>query len=143
MRTIIGCLWLSLSFGALAADPPAQAEAPANPAADKPVTDDSASSEAKPAVQTSGQRRSNDRHDLDTTVVTGNRELPKVLYIVRWKKADIGDLPAQPCNTLVDEALTPVDRDVFRREVTYYGAVSGGGDRGNPASAPQSAGPEK
>ena len=65
-----------------------------------------------------------DRLELDTTVVTGNRELPKVLYIVPWKKADLGDLPAQPFNTLLDEVLTPVDRDVFRREVTYYGAVT-------------------
>ena len=75
--------------------------------------------------------KSNDRLALDTTVVTGNRELPKVLYIVPWKKADIGELPAQPFNTLLDEVLTPVDRDVFRREVTYYGAISNG-----PAAAP-------
>jgi hypothetical protein len=61
---------------------------------------------------------------LDTTVVTGNRELPKVLYIVPWKKAELGDLPAQPFNTLLDEVLTPVDRDVFRREVTYYDAIA-------------------
>jgi len=67
----------------------------------------------------------NDRLNLETTVVTGNRELPKVLYIVPWKKSDLGELPSQPFNTLLDEALTPVDRDVFRREVTYYGAVSG------------------
>jgi hypothetical protein len=67
--------------------------------------------------------------------VTGNRELPKVLYIVPWKKADMGDLPAQPFNTLLDEVLTPVDRDVFRREVTYYEAVSSGGDAGGAASA--------
>jgi hypothetical protein len=70
----------------------------------------------------------NDRLNLDTTVVTGNRELPKVLYIVPWKKSDLGELPSQPFNTLLDEALTPVDRDVFRREVTYYGAVSGAAD---------------
>lgn len=68
-----------------------------------------------------------DRLQLDTTVVTGNRELPKVLYIVPWKKADLGELPAQPFNTLLDEVLSPVDRDVFRREVTYYGVVSAGG----------------
>ena len=68
----------------------------------------------------------NDRLNLDTTVVTGNRELPKVLYIVPWKKSDLGELPAQPFNTLLDEALTPLDRDVFRREVTYYDAASGG-----------------
>jgi len=69
-------------------------------------------------------RSGSDRLELDTTVVTGNRELPKVLYIVPWKKADMGDLPGQPFNTLLDEVLTPVDRDVFRREVTYYGAVA-------------------
>lgn len=82
-----------------------------------------------------------DRLDLDTTVVTGNRELPKVLYIVPWKKSDLGDLPAQPFNTLLDEALTPVDRDVFRREVTYYGAIAsggGGGADGAPAPAERS-----
>jgi hypothetical protein len=67
-----------------------------------------------------------DRLDLDTTVVTGNRELPKVLYIVPWKKSDLGELPSQPFNTLLDEALAPVDRDVFRREVTYYEAALGG-----------------
>jgi hypothetical protein len=75
----------------------------------------------------------NDRLNLDTTVVTGNRELPKVLYIVPWKKSDLGELPSQPFNTLLDEALTPVDRDVFRREVTYYGAVS---DAANAAASP-------
>ena len=69
-------------------------------------------------------RSGSDRLELDTTVVTGNRELPKVLYIVPWKKADMGDLPGQPFNTLLDEVLTPVDRDVFRREVTYYDAVA-------------------
>jgi hypothetical protein len=66
-----------------------------------------------------------DRLQLDTTIVQGNRELPKVLYIVPWKKADIGELPSQPFNSLLDEALAPVDRDVFRREVTYYGVISG------------------
>lgn len=82
-------------------------------------------------------RKSNDRIELDTSIVTGNRELPKVLYIVPWKKADIGDLPAQPFNTLLDEVLTPVDRDVFRREVTYYGAIANGaGAASGEAAAP-------
>lgn len=65
-----------------------------------------------------------DRLDLDTTVVTGNRELPKVLYIVPWKKAELGELPAQPFNTLLDELLMPVDREVFKREVKYYEAIT-------------------
>ena len=87
-------------------------------------------------------RPNSDRLNLDTTVVTGNRELPKVLYIVPWKKSDLGDLPAQPFNTLLDEALTPVDRDVFRREVTYYDAVSSGGNDAAP-SAPSQAEPSE
>jgi hypothetical protein len=105
------------------------------------------SSEAAPPQEANRNNGANphrsDRLNLGTTVVTGNRELPKVLYIVPWKKADIGDLPAQPFNTLLDEALTPVDRDVFRREVTYYGAVSSGANAGNPATAAPAPGTEK
>jgi hypothetical protein len=93
---------------------------------------------ARPAA-----RGTADRLDLDTTVVTGNRELPKVLYIVPWKKAELGDLPAQPFNTLLDEVLTPVDRDVFRREVTYYGALSVPGSTPPAAGAAGPAGSEK
>ncbi len=81
-------------------------------------------------------RTGSDRLELDTTVVTGNRELPKVLYIVPWKKADLGDLPAQPFNTLLDEVLTPVDRDVFRREVTYYDALGERTDATQSTSQP-------
>ena len=102
----------------------------AKPAADTPKQTADASKQAAP-----GKRPQSDRVTLDTTIVTGNRELPKVLYIVPWKKADLGDLPAQPFNTLLDEVLTPVDRDVFRREVTYYGAVSSGGNASPAASA--------
>ena len=131
---------LLLATAALAAEPAAEQTAPAQPAPKtstdaSPAVDTSASpavdTSAAPAVDTSkpaapGRRAQNDHVTLDTTIVTGNRELPKVLYIVPWKKADLGDLPAQPFNTLLDEVLTPVDRDVFRREVTYYGAVSSG-----------------
>jgi len=65
-----------------------------------------------------------DRLELDTTQITGNRELPKVLYIVPWKRADLGDLVGKPVNSLLDEALQPVDRDVFKRENRYYRAVA-------------------
>jgi hypothetical protein len=129
-----------LTTAAFAAEPAAEQTAPAEPAP-------KASTDASPAINTSatpaaatskqaapGKRVQSDRVTLDTTIVTGNRELPKVLYIVPWKKADLGDLPAQPFNTLLDEVLTPVDRDVFRREVTYYGVVSSGGNA-SPAAA--------
>ena len=60
-----------------------------------------------------------DRANIDPTQVIGNRELPKVLYIVPWKKPLPGELTGRPPTSVVDEALAPVDRDVFRRQVNY------------------------
>ena len=60
---------------------------------------------------------------MGTATVTGDREQPKVMYIVPWKKSDIGDLSGKPMNSLLDEALAPVDRDEFKRQVVYYRAV--------------------
>jgi hypothetical protein len=62
-----------------------------------------------------------DRADIDRTQIIGNRELPKVLYIVPWKKPLQGDLSGRPLGSVLDEALAPVDRDVFRRQVRYDG----------------------
>lgn len=63
--------------------------------------------------------RADDRADMDRTQIIGNRELPKVLYIVPWKKPLPGELAGKPPASVVDEALAPVDRDVFRRQVRY------------------------
>lgn len=70
-----------------------------------------------------------DRVELDASQITGNRELPRVLYIVPWKRSDLGDLTGKPVNSLLDEVLAPVDRDVFRRETRYFDALQ----RSNPA----------
>jgi len=64
-----------------------------------------------------------DRADIDRTQIIGNRELPKVLYIVPWKKPMPGDLSGRPVVSVLDEALSPVDRDVFRRQVHYDGVI--------------------
>ena len=64
-----------------------------------------------------------DRLDLEGTTITGNQELPKALHIVPWKSPEAGDLAARPMNSLVDEILAPIDRDVFLRELEYYKAV--------------------
>ena len=77
-----------------------------------------------PAAPKSGAGgKAQDRLELDTTQITGNRELPKVLYIVPWKRSDLGDLVGKPVNSLLDEVLAPVDRDVFKRENRYYDAL--------------------
>ena len=64
-----------------------------------------------------------DRADIDRTQIIGNRELPKVLYIVPWKKPLPGTLSGRPVQSVLDEALSPVDREVFRRQVDYNSHV--------------------
>jgi hypothetical protein len=81
-----------------------------------------------------------DRLDLGTATVTGDREQPKVMYIVPWKKSDIGDLAGKPMNSLVDEILAPVDRDVFKREVVYYKAVQADASQNGAQSHPSEQG---
>ncbi len=61
-----------------------------------------------------------DRLELGRTEITGNQELPKVLYIVPWQTPDPGDLLDRPVNSLLDEVLAPIDRDEFLRQVDYY-----------------------
>ena len=70
-----------------------------------------------------GSAFAQDRADLDRTQIIGNRELPKVLYIVPWKKPVAGELTGKPLASVIDEALAPVDRDVFRRQVSYHGQI--------------------
>ncbi len=67
--------------------------------------------------------RAEDRADIDRTQIIGNRELPKVLYIVPWKKPLAGDLSGKPAMSVLDEALAPIDRDVFKRQVSYDAQV--------------------
>lgn len=57
--------------------------------------------------------------ELDETEITGARELPKVLYIVPWKKTQPGG-HSLPMRSLIDEALSPIDVDVFKRQVRYH-----------------------
>jgi hypothetical protein len=60
-----------------------------------------------------------DRAEIDRTQIIGNRELPKVLYIVPWKRPLPGGLSGRPELSVLDEVLAPIDRDVFRRQVQY------------------------
>ena len=69
-----------------------------------------------------------DELDLSRTEITGNQELPTVLYIVPWKKSDPGDLMGRPANTLLDEVLAPLDRTEFVRQVDYYDDLYGESD---------------
>jgi hypothetical protein len=113
---------------------PVQAPAPA--AANKPAPAPTPSTANKPAPKAAAKGNAKDRLDLDSSQITGNRELPKVLYIVPWRSAELGDLVGRPVNSLLDEVLEPVDRDVFRRQNRYFEALQ-------PNEAAPAAKPEK
>lgn len=94
--------------GAFADDAPAAATAAGGTAAKAP---------AATAAQVP------DRLELDASAIRGNQELPKVLYIVPWKEPGLAQPAGRPLNSLVDEALAPVDREVFRRQMRYFGQL--------------------
>lgn len=77
-----------------------------------------------------GPAAAQDRADIDRTQIIGNRELPKVLYIVPWKKPIPAEASGRPAASVLDEALAPLDREVFRRQLQYQAATA-------PAVAPQ------
>ena len=81
-----------------------------------------------------GVAQAEDRAAIDKTQIIGNKELPKVLYIVPWKKPPPGELSSRPLESVLDEALAPVDREVFRRQVRYSAQVQPGGAASAPAS---------
>ena len=122
--------------GATASSPPASSSPPAGTKTQDTAPTNPTAAKAPAARGKSG--KASDRIELDTTSITGNRELPKVLYIVPWKRSDLGDLTGKPVNSLLDDVLQPVDRDVFKRENRYYRAVatpgSGAGDAGAAAA---------
>jgi hypothetical protein len=99
------------------AEPTKPASTPA-PAAQPPARPSAPAATNPPATG-----RARDRVDLEATQITGNRELPRVMYVVPWKKSDLGDLGGRPANSLLDEVLAPVDRDVFLRQNRYYDAL--------------------
>jgi hypothetical protein len=82
-----------------------------------------------------------DRAEIDQTKIIGNRELPKVLYIVPWKKPLPGQLSGKPPASVLDEVLAPVDRDVFRRQVQYHAEVRYQAQVEAPKTAPATPSP--
>jgi hypothetical protein len=104
--------------------------------ATKPATAGKPAVAAAAANKPAAKGNAKDRLDLESSQITGNRELPKVLYIVPWRSAELGDLVGRPVNSLLDEVLEPVDRDVFRRQNRYFEALQ-------PNEAAPAAKPEK
>ncbi|GAB3098847.1 hypothetical protein [Lysobacter terrae] len=89
-----------------------------------PVSQDAKKTEAQ-ATQSGAKKpagKANDSMVLSGMSIVGNDEAPKELVIVPWKSSQLGDAPG--ISRLLDDATQPVDKDVFMRELAYYGLKS-------------------
>jgi len=120
--------------------PPAAATAsgPAtSPASPATPTGRAAARSAKPTARRgAGGPPALDKVELDTMEVRGNRELPNVMFIVPWKKPNLGDFAGRPPKSLLDELLAPVDREVFQRQNRYFAALQPDAAAKAPGAAP-------
>lgn len=66
----------------------------------------------------SAQNKEGDVVDITGTSIIGNKELPKSLFIVPWKNAEVGD--NTDLSDTLGESMSIVDREVFSREIQYY-----------------------
>ena len=55
--------------------------------------------------------------------ILGNQDAPKSLVIVPWKSSEIGN--GIGVSRALDTRIRAVDRDVFMRELKYYGIRTG------------------
>jgi hypothetical protein len=78
---------------------------------------------AAPGTAAAAAEERVDRADIDRTTITGHKELPKVLHIVPWKQPLPGHVTSRARTSVLDEALAPVDRDVFRRQLRYRAQI--------------------
>ncbi len=60
----------------------------------------------------------NQPREMSGMSILGNEEAPKALVIIPWKSSELGDGIGMQEN--LDDRATPVDREVFLRELHFY-----------------------
>lgn len=58
--------------------------------------------------------------NVEGMTIYGQRELPKVMYIVPWKKMDTADIDKPMTGSLVADVLDTLNPDLFQRQVRYH-----------------------
>ena len=91
---------------------PVQAEDAAEEAADDPVEEI-----AEEPSEPNGNGISSPK-TMSGMSILGNEEAPKSLVIVPWKSSEMGD--AISLSDTLDDRATPVDKEVFLRQLRYY-----------------------
>jgi len=79
-------------------------------------------------VVLNGQTIAADRLELDETSIVGSKELPKVLYIVPWKDMSVKGMANPTLDRSSYKGMAALDREVFQRELQYYGMLQGSGN---------------
>jgi len=88
-------------------------------ASDKRLTAKSAAQNApKTTESTKQEAKASDTKELSGISIVGNDEAPKSLYIVPWKGSELGAATSMGMD--LNERATPVDRDVFKRQLDFY-----------------------
>ena len=64
-----------------------------------------------------------ERLEMEGTAITGNKELPRVLYVVPWKSIERFEIESPPITSIMDGKLTPIDRASFKRKIHYHDAI--------------------
>lgn len=61
------------------------------------------------------------------TTIIGTKEAPNVLNVVPWQgkelSADPWEIRPSPAQSVLEESLQPIDRDVLRREIEYFNLI--------------------
>lgn len=58
--------------------------------------------------------------ELSGISIIGNKEAPRSLYIVPWKNSEVG-VETSLASGLYDESNKLIDKEVFMRELEFYG----------------------
>jgi len=90
--------------------------------ASAPVCAQDDESTAEPTTEETSEKDRGDGISSPKTMsgmsILGNEETPKSLVIVPWKSSEMGD--AISLSDTLDDRATPVDKEVFLRELRYY-----------------------
>jgi hypothetical protein len=78
---------------------------------------------AKDGEKKKDKKSDADAKELSGMSIVGNDEAPKSLYIVPWKSSEIG--METTLDGMLNEKDTPVDRDVFKRQLNFYNVSRG------------------
>jgi len=74
---------------------------------------------AVPYALAAGSEADDEAKVISGMSIVGNNEAPKSLFIVPWKSSEIG-FETGLTSGIMDDAMRPVDREVFMREIEFY-----------------------